>query len=352
VPVQISDANFPYGTQSITTLDTRFIAPQPGTRNFLVSNQLAGANWSPNLFGAKENYSSLLIAVDVLNGALIFWGGTDMEFWQDVGASPMPYQIINGATQTWGLAALYSRAYVDNTIFFLGQNPQGGVQVMRLNGYTPAPISTSDISDIISGFHIYSDAVALTYMTDGHPMYQLTFPNAQRSFLYDASTKMWSEVQTGVALSARHAANLGIVFNSRNYICDSFSSNIYQLDSGTYTDAGTTIKREVASRHIRQSGNEFSISEIVLEMETGVGLQYGQGSTPQIVMQVSKDGGKTFGPERWAPLGQLGQYQQRVIWDTLGDSRDFVFKWVMTDPIKFILTNGQAVLFPGVEATQ
>lgn len=352
-PVLITDTAFPYGTQSITNLDSRFIAPQPGTRSFSVSGQLTGLVWTPTIFGTKENYSSKLIAVDVLNGSLILWGGTDLEWWQDVGASPNPYQRINGATQTWGLAALYSRAYIGNTMIFLGQNPQGGVQVLKFNGYSPERVSDTDLEHIISRFVIHSDAVALTYMADGHPMYQLTFPNAGRSFLYDDSTGFWYETQTGVSsIPVRHAGELGIVFNAKNYICDSTTGNIYQLDTNTYTENGSLIKRQAISRHIRMDGNEFSISEMTLEMETGVGLTTGQGSDPQIMMRVSKDGGRTFGPEIWRKLGKLGQYQRRVMWDSMGESRDFVFEWTMTDPTKFIITNGQAVVSPGVESQQ
>lgn len=351
-PTEITDTNFPNGANSVTALNSRFVVPVPNTRQFRVSAALGGDTWTPEIFGTKENYSGLLIAVNVLNGALILWSPTDMEFWQDVGDSPLPYQRINGATQTWGLAALNSRAYLGNTMVFLGQNPNGGVQVMHLKGYSPERISTSDIENIIASFRLFTDAVALTYMADGHPMYQLTFPSSNRSFLYDFLTGMWSETQTGVALLARHYGELGVVFNSKNYICDQSSGNIYQLSPDIYTDNGQYIKRQVASRHVRLDGNGLGIDEVILEMETGVGLNDGQGSDPQIMMQVSKDNGRTFGPERWKSIGSQGQYQRRLIWDSFGDNRDFVFMWTMTDPVKFIITNGEATMTPGTESSQ
>jgi hypothetical protein len=279
-------------------------------------------------------------------------GLKSMEFWQDVGSAPNPFARINGASQTWGLAARYSYAPLNNTAIFLGQNPQGGVQVLKLNGYTPVRVSTSDIENIISRFPIYSDAIALTYMIDGHPMYQLTFPSANRSFLYDDSTGFWYNTQFGIGTSGRHNANLGIVFNAKNYICDNASSVIYQLDPNVYTDAGTAIKRRITSRHIRVGNNEFGISEIRLEMETGVGLDTGQGSDPQIMMQVSRNGGRTFGPEKWRSFGAKGAYRKQVMWDRLGSARDFVFQFTMTDPVKFVITQAEYVPSPGVESGQ
>jgi hypothetical protein len=250
-----------------------------------------------------------------------------MEFWQDIGTSPLPYQRIGGASQSWGLAAKFSRGVISNTIAFLGQNPQGGVQVLMLNGYVPQRISTSDIENIITGFTIKSDAVAFVYMVDGHPMYQITFPSANRSFFYDVGMGIWYEAQSGVGDYARHFANLGVVFHSENYVSDVNTGVISQLTTDLHTEGGAPIKRLITSRHLRMGGNEFGVSEIRLEMDTGVGLTSGQGSVPQIMMKVSKDDGKTFGPEKWKSIGKQGQYGKKVVWDRLGSSRDFVFQF-------------------------
>lgn len=345
----ITDPGFPNGCTTIAALNSRFVAEQPGTRLFSVGYQLAAQTWSPVLFGAKENYSDFIVAVDSFNGLLIFWGTRSTEFWQDASLVPQPYQRIQGSTQTWGLAAKYSRATLNNSMVFLGQNPDGGVRVMKLNGYSPVPISNSDIDQIITSFPIYQDAIALTYTLYGHPLYQITFPNANRSFLYDDSTGIWYEVQTGVGLTARHFANIGINFNSKNYVSDVNTGIVYQLDPMTYTDNGTSIKRQVASRHLRRGGNEFELNEIILEMATGVGTIVGQGVNPQIMMQLSRDGGRTFGAERWSRLWPQGQYNTRVKYDRLGSARDFVALWTMTDPVRFEITLGEALMAPGIE---
>lgn len=351
-PTLVADANFPNGAQSIAQLDSKMYAPFPNSRRFAASGTLNATVWTPGIVGTKENASDNLVAVDVWNGALILWGSDNMEFWQDVGSSPLPVQRINGASQAWGLAALRSRVALANTMYFLGKNRQGGVQVFRLNGYTPQRVSNTDLEDLFATFGSYSDAIALTYTVSGHPMYQITFPGESRSFLFDTQTEMWYETQTGIANIARHFGNLGVTFNFKNYICDTSSGNIYELDDDTYTDNGTTIKRQIASRHIRMDGNEFGVSELTLEMETGVGTATGQGADPQIMMQVSRDGGKTYGVERWKQIGAVGQYRRRVNYSQMGSARDFVFQFTMTDPVKFVVTGANATLSPGAEAGQ
>jgi hypothetical protein len=189
-------------------------------------------------------------------------------------------------------------------------------------------------------------------MLDGHPMYQLTFPSANRSFLYDDSTQVWYECQSGLSLINRHIGNLGINFNAKNYMADATTGAIYLVDKNAYTDNGTPIKRQFTSKHLRLDGNEFGISEVVLEMATGVGLPSGQGSDPQIMMRVSRDGGNTWGVERWAKIGRGGQYKRRPKWSMLGSSQDFVLQFTMTDPVPFVITNGEAVVSPGTDSSQ
>jgi hypothetical protein len=212
---------------------------------------------------------------------------------------------------------------------------------MMLNGYTPQRVSNSDIENLINGFSVMSDATSYTYIVDGHPMYQINFPTAARSFLYERAEDMWQEVQTGLAVQARHFGNLGIAFNSHNYIADSTTGNIYQLRIDVYTDSGTAIKRQAVTRHVHAGGNEFSVDELWLDMETGVGNQSGAGVNPQVILRVSRDGGRTFGNEKWASMGLVGQYMSpRVIWRRLGAARDFVFEFTVTDPVKFTVING------------
>ena len=373
----ITDSQFPNGATSADFLDARFICNVPGTREYRISAQLDGSTWSPLVYGTKENSSDLLIAINVLNGAIILWGPQSTEFWQDVATSPNPFQRINGATQSWGLAAINSRAYIGNTMMFLGTNRDNGIQVMKLNGYTPVRVSTSDVENAISNFVTYSDAIALSYMVDGHIMYQLTFPTENRTFCYDDNTSIWHEAQTGVAETARHFGNLGIAYNAHNYISDATTGNLYLVDPDHYTDNDTPIKRQVASRHIRDAGNIVSLAELFLDFEVGVGLTgidpavpmldtvtteaaddiltedsfsiiatvaVVQGVNPQAMMRLSRDSGHTFGNEKWVPLGRAGQYMARVMLRRLGSARDFVVQITVTDPVKFVLTSGSAVL--------
>lgn len=345
--VVISDGNFPNGAKTMCFLSGRNISELPGTRQGYCSEQYDLTNWTNSsglpTFFTKNDFPDNLLAVDSLNGNLILWGdGKSIEFWQDVGTSPLPFAKISGVTQTVSLAAINSRVLFNNTIAFVGHALEGGTQVFVLNGYVAQKISYSDVDDLLSSFATTQDAIALTYMSHGHPRYQVTFPTAMRTLVYDALTSFWDEAQTGIALTGRHFANLGVAFNGKNYVSDSTSGVIYQLSDTIYTDNGTPIKRQLVTRHVHAAGNELSVDELFIDMATGVGLQTGQGSNPQIMLQVSRNNGNTFGKEKWKSIGAVGKYT-RVRWLQLGSAEDFVFQFTMTDPVPFTIIHGAAV---------
>jgi hypothetical protein len=343
---KITDANFPNGATSCTFMDGRGIVEKPNTRQFYCSEFYDMTGWTNSsslpTYGTKDNASDILVAVTSMNGVLTLLGAQSIEFWQNVGTSPLPFGRISGATRNQGLAARYSIAYIDNLQIILGQNLYGGYsEVTLMQGFNTRRVSTDDIEHVIGNLSLWRDAIAFGYIVDGHKMYQITFPTAQKSLLYDISSDLWSDLQSGVALTGRHMANLGFSFNSLNFVTDSTTGILYQMDDEFFTDNGNPIKRQLTTRHVHMDGNRFAVDELYLDMETGQGLQYGQGSDPQIMLQVSKDEGRTFGIERWKSVGKVGQYKSpRVLWSRLGAAQDFVFQFTMTDPVKFIVIGG------------
>lgn len=331
-----------YGPRTCTFVSSRFIVEQPGTQYFWVSNVFDAVTWNPLAFAAASQYSDNLVAVDSLNANLVLFSERHLEFWQDTGATPEPFAPILSAVSEYGLEAIFSRAHVDNSLIFLAHNPQGNPQVCQIRGYQVNVISNTDLDYILNSFTQVSDGVALAYFIDGHPMYQLSLPSANRTFLYDCSTGVWSETQTGLtaAYATRHAANIGTYYAGNTLVSDYSNGNVYMFDTGTYTDNGQTILRELVFRHGTDNFNVFSIDELYIDVQSGVGLNSGQGSVPVVSLECSKDNGSTFGTPLVAAIGKLGNYLNRLIWRRFGSARDFVFRLRMTDPVKFVITSG------------
>ena len=100
------------------------------------------------------------------------------------------------------------------------------------------------------------------------------------------------------------------------------------------------IRRERWFPHISAENKRSYFSFLQLDLEAGVGLTTGQGSDPLVVFDWSDDGGHTFKPQRTKSAGKLGEYTTRCVLWQLGESRDRVFRFSVTDPVQWSIING------------
>ena len=331
----VADADAPQTAKTCAWLDGQFIVDDGADDEFFISAD--GTTWDPLDFSTAESASDGIVRVFADNGEVPLFGETTTEYWGNTGASDFPFQAIKGATQEFGLAARWSLSKFNSGLAGLMKNKNGQVQVMFIQGYAPRPISSLEIDHIINGYDAVSDATAFSYMLGGHPMYQINFPTPQKSWLYDATTNMWSSLEYGLS-GGRHRGELQLDFLNKTLIADYSNGNIYELDADVYTDNGTAIVREITGRHLFSDNQRIIVDELFCDFETGVGLVSGQGSDPQAMLKVSKDNGHTWGNEMLATMGKIGKYLTRVVWRRLGIGRDFVFKVRVTDPVKFVMT--------------
>lgn len=331
----IADSDFPQTANTCAWLDGQFIVDQGSGDVFQISPD--GIAWDALDFAAAESNPDGLVRVFVDNGEVILAGTSTIEFWGDVGGADFPFQSIKGATTEYGLAARWTLCKFNSGVAGLFKNRAGQVQVMFLQGYTPKPLSTQEMDSIINRYATVSDATSFAYMLGGHPMLQMNFPSALTSWLYDASTGIWSPLEYGLE-GARHRAEMHLDFLNKPIVADYSNGNIYEFDANTYTDNGTAIAREIVGRHFFDADERGIVDELYVDIETGVGLVSGQGSTPMASLQISKDNGHTWGAEMLAAIGAMGKYLSRVAWRRLGVARDWTFKLRITDPIKVAIT--------------
>lgn len=334
---EISDSDFPDAATTVTYSDGLFIVDGgPTSQRFYISAANDPTSWDALDFASADSSPDYVVRVIADHGELIVFGQYTTEFWGYTGATDFPYSRLT--TAEWGLAARWSLAKFQSSLMFLGQNRMGQVQVVLLDGYTPKPVSTPELDSLINNYAVRSDAVARSFQFDGHPFYQIAFQSDSKSWAYDGKTDLWSEMRSD---STRHRGELGIIFQGKNYVSSYNSGKIYELTDATYDDDGTPILRKVVSRHVMKDGEYFTVDELWVDVETGVGTATGQGSDPQIMLRCSRDGGFSYGSELWRSLGQTGEYKTRALWrKPAGMCRDFVAELTVSDPVKVVLLGG------------
>ena len=344
---QITDGDFP-GAVTVGYLDGYFVFNEPNSQRIWVTSILDGLSVDPLDFASAEGSPDGVVGIIVSHRELWVLGTNSVEVWYDAATQGFPLERIQGAFNELGCAAPYSIAKMDNGVFWLGKDARGQGIVYRANGYTGQRISTHAVEWHIQQYGNLSDTIGYTYQQDGHSFYVLVFPSADTTWVYDVATQSWHE-RAGFANGefTRHRGNCQVFFNNQVIIGDYQNGNIYAFDLDVYAD-DTNIQKWLRSWRALPTGQNnlkrTAQHSLQLDCESGVGLNLGQGSDPEVMLRWSDDGGHTWSNEHWTTIGKIGQFYRRVFWRRLGMTlklRDRVYEVSGTDPVKIAIMGAE-----------
>lgn len=347
---QITDPDFP-GAVTVGYLDGYFVFNEPNSQKIWVTQLLDGTSVDPLDFASAEGNPDDVVAIFVDHREVWVYGTNSTEVWYNAGLLDFPLTRIQGAYNELGCAAPYSIAKMDNQIYWLGKDARGQGMVYRAAGYMGQRISTHAIEWQMQEYSNLEDAVGYTYQQDGHSFYVLNFPTANTTWVFDVATGAWHErasFQNGQF--NRHRGNCQMFYNSQNVIGDYQNGKIYKFDLETYSDDGQPQKWLRSWRALPTGANNLARTvqhSMQLDCETGVGLNLGQGSNPQVMLRFSDDGGHTWSNEHWKSMGRIGRYGFRTIWRRLGATmkiRDRVYEVSGTDPVRIYIMGAELIL--------
>lgn len=336
---QITDPAF-YGSPRVDYLDGYGVFVKPGSQQFYISALNDFTTFDALDFASDEADPDNLVTHIVDHQELILFGERVTTVWFNSGDAQFPFSRREGSNMEVGCAAALSVAKLDNTVFFLGRSSHGTGLVYKLNQYSPQIISNRGIEYTINSMTRIDDAFAYTYQKGGHSFYVLTFPTDNKTLVYDASIQdndlSWSVRET-YELGRDRASCYAFAFN-KHLVGDYASGAIYELDEDTHTDGGLPISWSRTTTHIISDFKRIKHKEVVLNFETGVGLN--GNDDPLVYLTYSDDGGHSYITPREASLGVIGQRKNRVMWARLGNSRDRVYKVFGSEPVKTVLIGG------------
>ena len=174
-----------------------------------------------------------------------------------------------------------------------------------------------------------------------------------RSWVYDVATGAWAErAGWNNGNWTRHRSNCQVFWNNMVVVGDYEDGRIYKFDLGYYQD-DDQIQRWYRSWRALPTGqnnlNRSAQHTLQLDCETGVGINDGQGSDPEVMLRWSDDGGHTWSYEHWRKMGKIGEYGYRTIWRRLGMTvkiRDRVYEVSGTDPVKLAIMGAELFVTP------
>lgn len=328
-------------------LDNYFIVAESETRRFSISELDNALAWDDIDVGVKEGAGDNIVTIFADHRELWIFGSRTAEVWYNSGDADFPFTRIQGAFLEAGCAAARSVSRFDNSIAWLGADERGQGIVWRANGYTPMRISTHAMEAELAAYARIDDAIAYSYQDKGHTFYVLTFPTADKTWVFDAAVGAWHEREWFDSVNGVPHAIRGRVYcfgHGKHLVGDWENGKIYSL--GGNSDDGGPIRRIRRAPHLSTEQKIVRHGRLQLDIETGEGVA--QDADPVAVLRTSNDGGTTWSNTLERKLGKTGQYGRRVFWNRLGSSRDRVYEVTITDSIPVSIVNAYIEASPGV----
>ncbi len=341
----ISDGDFEGGA-TVAYLDGYFIYNEPNTAYLRSSALNDGTTWDAADIATAEQRPDSIKGLGVFKGELWVFGETTTEVWYNA-ANPTGFPLSPriGSGIDVGCIATASIAAIDDLLMWVDSRgyivESTNSPFIRSNnsGYTVNIISTDALNNEIAGYALISDAIACTYYFNGHAMYQITFPTAEKTWVYDRTTQLWHEksyYDSVLGVDTYHLVqyyskyiNLNLVGGLRNGI-------IYLMSSDYYDDNGGATYRIRTTSPQNQEFSLIGVDRLEARINSGYAAQ---GTDPQIRLRYSSDGGHTWSDYIDRSMGAVGEYGKRITWNRLGTAYEWVFELSTTESLKWALVD-------------
>jgi hypothetical protein len=341
----LSDPGY-LGATRVTFVEGWLTFNQPGTRTFFQTGPTPYTlNFPGTMYALKDSSTDNIVTQFENDREVWFVGERTSEVWYNAGnSSGVSFSRVPAVGPQIGCSATHSITRLGQNLCWLARNEQGENVVIQTNQYSYDRISNHAIEAAIASYPLVSDAIGYAYEEAGHVFYVLTFPTADTTWVYDVTASAllgkscWHQrlsYNSTTGQFHRHRSNCFMNMQNLRLVGDYQTGQIHQMSRAYYTDNGALLKCQRRAKHVWSKGNRERVFQTSMQVEftPGVGLQTGQGSSPQAMLRWSNDGSFTWSNEHWQSIGAAGQTRNRAKWNRLGNARDRVYELNFTDPV-------------------
>ena len=300
-------------------------------------------NYGVQQYFNAEVSSDNLQAIASVGASLYLLGSKTVEIWQR-GSGEYETWIRQSytANASNGLQAPYSVAICGSNLYYLGSGESYAKGIMMVSGQQYKKISPDWLDKKLLG-ETSDTAFAFAYAEGDHNFYVLQLQNLQETWVFDTETSEWHQrcsrvLESGVETRWRPSA---LIWFGGKFIAFCNDGAMYEhTDDYWYEDyvGGSKLPmiRHRQGAVVVDNNRPFIFNELGIECNVGCWADY--SLQPDILLQVSKDGGNTFGNTRSCKLGRTGNYDHRVRFHSLGYNRLCVLRVTYSHPTSLELT--------------
>jgi hypothetical protein len=334
---QITDAAW-LGSDRVSFIDGWLVFNQPGTQKFYTSPLYwnGTASLDGTYFALKDSSTDNLVSHIENQRELWLLGERTTEVWYDAGGQYFPFSRLQGATLQIGIAAKHSLCRTGQGLMWLGKSERGENVIVMTQGYQYGVVSTPAVGYAVSQYDVVSDAQAFVYSEEGHEFYQITFPTANVTWVYDLSTDKWhkrARYNTTSGTFGRHRANAFCNFADQRLVGDFSNGQIYRMSRAVYVDGPDPLVSLRRTAHVWDKGERNRVIQSRLQIEFKPGVDTDPSLDPQMLLRWSNDGGFTWSNTDYIPMGKTGETTRRAIRRRLGSARDRVYEVRVSDAV-------------------
>ncbi len=288
--------------------------------------------------------SDKCVALSSVGPLLTMFGPSSIEFWQKGNAES--YQSWQRTSYTinkeQGLEAPFSLASVNHKQFCIGTGKANAKCVLKIDGTTVSKISPLWLDKILSVNDV-KELKGWTYSKNNHSFYLFSIKN--ECYAYDIDTNEWhirSSRNFYTGKQKNYMPLYAVWWNNKIITGSSENGHLFELDENYYYEDFDNTNRLPILRMrqtpvITTNYKPFIIYELSAECNTGAKEDYGKPA--KALLQVSRDGGYTYGNVIEASCGRRGQYQTRLRWLNLGMNRECVLRISYSEPTDFVISD-------------
>lgn len=323
---QITDADW-RGSEWVEELDGYMIFVDPGTDQFYLSEIDDASNLDALDFSSADKQPDHIVTHRVSKSELYLFGTRSTEVWINSGDPDFPFARYNSTPIDVGIVGKRAAIRAADTLVFVGQTERGRGIVYVMSGHQPVRISTRAVEEALASSTDLSECSMWAYQADGAEFVGINAPGMGSTWVWDAASKQWHEraEMTDGEFAPLRVEEVAF-FGGEHYA--TAGTKVYRLSREVYALGSDPLVRERTWPHlVHPSGEPVSYRGLELACTTGHG--------GQVTLEVSSDGGFTYGPPLARALGATGRWMQRVRWMFLGSARDRVFRLRCSDAVPF-----------------
>lgn len=171
-----------------------------GQQKIAASEQSDLSTWPALSFGVANQSPDNCISLSVIHDEVYILKENNTEIWVNQGLANFPFAPLTSVHIETGCAAPFSVDKAGEELIWLSRNDQGEGIIVSATGSRPTPISTQALVSEIAKYANIGDAIGYARQEGEHVYYVITFPEADKTWIYDQTASalvgypIWSQL--------------------------------------------------------------------------------------------------------------------------------------------------------------